>query len=1311
MGFFDKFKKAVGKKEKDSNPYFEEPSFEFDFAKDSSFELDPREDSSFDSKEEPSSKQNFKYLDNLIHSGLNVIVLDSDIRLAPDERERYEEGINLDLDDLIIDGNGHAIDACSQVRIFLSTGKNIILKNITLKNGNSRSGGAISNSGELTISNSIFQSNQGHNGGAISNAGDLTVHESNFNQNTAIRREMGQGGAIYNTGIMNISNSSFHENESDDFGGAVYLWKGSSSNISDCEFIQNTVGAYHGKGGAISNWGNCNIQSSLFRDNSVTGEKGGDGGAINSYSGSLNIKQSVFEGNKAQTSAAAIWNRSELNIEDSIFTDNDSPKASVAYNSPEGNFKAFSCEVLSNRSLEGIITNKDSLQIHNTAFKSNSSTKNLIFNDEGGSFGIFSCEFMENSAPEAILYNGGKFCSLEKAVFDANMSTIDIMNGSDLSLTDLKIMQNGERIFNSGHILIKKSSDDFSAKVFGDGTLESIDDVSEAKFDFGYLDRLIHESDSLEVKIEEDISFEGYERDFYEGGIELDIDGLTINGNGRTIDGRGMSRIFFITGKDITLRNIVFKRGISHRSHDNPFNSSGGALRVLNHDGLKLENCRFIECTSEDMGGAIYTERNSILNLVNCDFESNSSKGHGGSIFCQKNCHLDISHSNLIGNKSRDLGGAIYSDEYGLLKVSDCGFESNESSRGGGIYTEGHCSLDLDDCGFINNKALTGAAIQNGKDCEFKVSSTGFGGNDSKMSGGAIYNKGSFMISDSTFSRNSAGGSFGIGGGAAFNEGHMSIIESKFSYNIGNGNYPGDGGSLYNKGQMDISSSRFEENSATSAGAIRNDSGFLEIKGSELVFNRADERGGAISNSGELNIDETLFNENLANEGGAIENGGNLNILKSNIIGNLANENGAGIYNHEKANIQGSVIKDNVADYYGGAAYNANGDLRLEDVHFEDITSLSNEVQNEGRLVIKGEFSTNQKKPIINNSDVYISSNEILERIDNSGRIHELKSSKRDFSYLDSLIHSGLSTIELDSDIVLNIENVEDRKYGNGIKLDIDGLIIDGNGHSIDAQSMARIFECLGKNIILKNIELLNGYAETGGAILNEGELSIEGLKINGNKAIEGGAVYNSGSLNIKESVLNSNESEHWGGAIYNEGSLSILGSVINDNTARESGGAIYSFDIHILIEETNINFNRARKGGALYNSSGCTISKSVMNGNSADEGGAIHSNEELKIIESSLNDNKANSWGGAIYNFNDLDIVESELNGNSANYGGAIYNEGARLFIKAAVFGDNIANYGGAIYLRNYFDRESEFESESCSFTSNKPDDVFEKE
>ena len=55
---------------------------------------------------------NFKYLDDLIHSGVKEIVLDSDIELDPtNERREYLNGIKLDVDDLTIDGNGHAIDA------------------------------------------------------------------------------------------------------------------------------------------------------------------------------------------------------------------------------------------------------------------------------------------------------------------------------------------------------------------------------------------------------------------------------------------------------------------------------------------------------------------------------------------------------------------------------------------------------------------------------------------------------------------------------------------------------------------------------------------------------------------------------------------------------------------------------------------------------------------------------------------------------------------------------------------------------------------------------------------------------------------------------------------------------------------------------------------------------------------------------------------------------------------------------------------------------------------------------------------------
>lgn len=53
---------------------------------------------------------------------------------------------------------------------------------------------------------------------------------------------------------------------------------------------------------------------------------------------------------------------------------------------------------------------------------------------------------------------------------------------------------------------------------------------------------------------------------FFEGGIELDEDNLTIDGQNHVIDANNLSRIFYITGKNITLKNIIFKNGMFYKT-------------------------------------------------------------------------------------------------------------------------------------------------------------------------------------------------------------------------------------------------------------------------------------------------------------------------------------------------------------------------------------------------------------------------------------------------------------------------------------------------------------------------------------------------------------------------------------------------------------------------------------------------------------------------------------------------------------------------------------------------------------------------
>ena len=79
-------------------------------------------------------QKNFKYLDNQIHSGIKEIVLDSDIILGENESSDSPYIIKLDVNGLVIDGNGYSIDGKNKTCMFICTGENIIIKNITIKN-------------------------------------------------------------------------------------------------------------------------------------------------------------------------------------------------------------------------------------------------------------------------------------------------------------------------------------------------------------------------------------------------------------------------------------------------------------------------------------------------------------------------------------------------------------------------------------------------------------------------------------------------------------------------------------------------------------------------------------------------------------------------------------------------------------------------------------------------------------------------------------------------------------------------------------------------------------------------------------------------------------------------------------------------------------------------------------------------------------------------------------------------------------------------------------------------------------------------
>ncbi|MBR2345085.1 MAG: hypothetical protein IKA71_04800, partial [Lentisphaeria bacterium] len=154
--------------------------------------------------------------------------------------------------------------------------------------------------GSLTIDGSKFSGNTAEKGGGAINVAtsrtaviSKTLFENNYSNN--------HGGAISTTGIVNISESIFRGNSTSitsGSGGAIYVG-GGTANISDTWFENNYVNGQNYHGGAICTNGIVNISESVFRGNSTSITQSGSGGAIYVGGGTANISDTWFDQNTA----------------------------------------------------------------------------------------------------------------------------------------------------------------------------------------------------------------------------------------------------------------------------------------------------------------------------------------------------------------------------------------------------------------------------------------------------------------------------------------------------------------------------------------------------------------------------------------------------------------------------------------------------------------------------------------------------------------------------------------------------------------------------------------------------------------------------------------------------------------------------------------------------------------------------------------------------------------------------------------------------------------------------------------------------
>ena len=347
------------------------------------------------------------------------------------------------------------------------------------------------------------------------------------------------------------------------------------------------------------------------------------------------------------------------------------------------------------------------------------------------------------------------------------------------------------------------------------------------------------------------------------------------------------------------------------------------------------------------------------------------------------------------------------------------------------------------------------------------------------------------------------------------------------------------------------------------------------------------------------------------------------------------------------------------------------------------------------------------------------------------------------FTDLQNAIGLVTGTLTLNQNVVMTDD--EAANFVNGVVIN-KNIVIDGKGHTIDAKNLGRIFN-IGKGftVTLTNATLINGKADKGGAIYNDGSLTLSDVKLSDNAADSyGGAVFNNGHLVVSDSVFDSNDIvnrgsasvDYGGAAIYNwkEGTLKVTNSNFTNNIKNYKNGdnlvgAITTIG-NATVSGSNFVNNSGRWGGAISatgaelrkNSSTLTVSNTIFRDNAALYAGAVYIwGSNYNIADCVFDNNTAfgkgnmtpnNNNGGALVvsqvsKFNEPitgTISGSKFTNNKAQYGGAAYFNKGFVTITDSVFENNIATAeGGAVGFSRASVKDLVVSINNSSFVGNK--------
>ena len=1190
---------------------------------------------------------------------------------------------------------GGAIDICAGT-IKITNSK--FINNSADVEGGAIDINALNGNPKVTISGSKFINNSAPLGGAILNIKDLTVKGSTFINNTpnTIFNGVGAGGNLN----LNIRTFTDLQNAIGLVTGTLTLNQNVALTTKEAANFTNGITinkdiTIDGKGHTIDakNLGRIfsigeGFTVTLTNATLING-KATEGGAIYN-DGSLTLSDVKLSDNAADSYGGAVFNNGELVVSDSVFDSNDIVNRGSAsvdyggaaiYNWYDGTLTVSGSNFTNNiknykngDNLVGAITTIGNATVIGSNFVNNSgrwggaiSATGAELRKNSSTLTVSNTIFKDNSALYAgAVYIWGSNYNIADCVFDNNTAfgkgnmTPNNNNGGALVVSQVSRFNEPITGTISGSKFTNNKAQYGGAAYFNKGFVTITDSVFENNV----------------------ATAEGGAVDFSHASVKdlvVSINNSSFVGNKAPVAGA----IFTNVDSKITNSNFI----------NNSAAKIGGA--ICNVNDLTVENSKFVNNTPQaihnskelHLGIETFTDLQNAIDLVDgiltldsdIAMTDDEAAGFVNGVAINKNIRIDGKGHTI---DAKNLGRIFSIGEGFTVTLTNATLINGKATEGGAIYNDG--SLTLSDVKLSDNAA------------------------DSY--GGAVFNNGELVVSDSVFDSNDivnrGSASVDYGGAAIYNwyDGTLTVSGSNFTNNIKNYKN-GDRlvGAVATIGDATISDSYFVNNAGRWGGAISasgyliagDDVNTLTVSGSTFKENGGLYGAGIFVAGSDFTVSDCVFDKNTA-------------FGKGDMTPN--NNNGAAIVVTDTGKditgaITGSNFTNNKAQY-GGAIYICEGNIAISDSLFEN-----NSADVEGGAIDIDSAINNPVVTVENSKFV----NNTPQAIHNSKELHL---GIETFTDLQNAIDLVDGILTLDSDIAMTDD--EAAGFVNGVAIN-KNIRIDGKGHTIDAKNLGRIFSIgEGFTVTLTNATLINGKATEGGAIYNDGSLTLSDVKLSDNAADSyGGAVFNNGELVVSDSVFDSNDIvnrgsasvDYGGAAIYNwyDGVLTVSGSNFTNNIKNYKNGDCLVGAVATIgdatISGSNFVNNAGRWGGAISTTGdlleGSAVSTLTVSGSTFKENGGLYGagifvwGSDFTVSDCVFDKNTASGKGNMTPNNNNGAAIEvtdtnkaivgtitgSKFTNNKAQYGGAIDICEGNIKITDSEFVNNSADVeGGAI-------------------------------